>query len=118
MVERINLAIYAAGAAAREIAGRIVYLHPSHRAGGKIWIVWEKMRINNAASTKCGIETPPIAMIMLTLSTDMDLSFDAADNIPLPVPMIIDRMNAITPRCIDTGRVSIIISLTDLPRYL
>src|SRR3972149_957896 len=79
----ITLAIYAAGAAARDNAGSIVYCHPSHRAGGKIRKVCDNIRINKVARTKCGIETPAMSIIMLVLSIHL---FCSDENKPIPTP--------------------------------
>jgi len=98
----ITLAIYAAGAAARDNAGSIVYCHPSHRAGGKIRNVCDSIRINKVARTKCGIETPAIATIMLVLSIHL---FCSDENNPIPTPSTSLRAGLPLPL---KGRVSVI----------
>ena len=141
---RITLAIYAAGAAARDNAGSIVYCHPSHRAGGKIRNVCDRIRINKVARTKFGIETPAIATIMLVLSIHLFcsdennpiptlplplkgrvsviplplVSPDMAEIMPSPTPNSNDRIKASRPNSMDAGKVSAIMSLTSLPVYL
>src|SRR3989337_1377368 len=114
----ITLAIYAAGAAARDRAGSMVYCHPSHRAGGKIRNVCDIIRINKVARTKCGIDTPPIASIMLVLSIHAFCSCDMAEMIPATTPISSDRINASRPNSMDAGKVSAIMSLKVLPVYL
>src|SRR3990170_5424396 len=114
----ITLAIYAAGAAARDRAGSMAYFHPSHRAGGKIRNVCDNIRINKVARTKCGIDTPPMAIIMLALSIHPCCSCDMAEMIPATVPISSDMINASRPNSMDAGSVSVITLLTVLPVYL
>src|SRR3990170_4048751 len=101
---RITLAIYAAGAAARDRAGSMVYCHPSHRAGGKIRNVCDRIRINKVARTKFGIETPAIATIMLVLSIHL---FCSDENNPIPTPSTSLRAGLPLPL---KGRVSVVVS--------